>query len=145
MTLNRCSLLGTLADDPQFRSAGSSRVMALRVVTVESWKDRQSGETRARSDYHSVEVWSADLIELGETVLRRGSLVFVEGMLKNQKWTGKDGQERLQTVVSVRPYSGSMSVLDGASGSSDAPAPRRRPRSKESEMWEDVMGTDSPF
>ena len=140
MHLNRCTLVGELADAPNVRQAGNARVMSVRVGTTEAWKDRQSGDLRERVDWHIVEVWSPEVIEACERVLRKGSLVLVEGPLKTRKWTDKQGNDRWQTVVSVRPYTGSFIALDAPG----APKTGKR-KSDVSEMWEDVMGTDTPF
>ena len=112
-SVNKVTLLGNLGADPEVRTfQNGGRVCNLRVATTERWKDRNSGESKERTEWHSVVVSADFLVDVCERYLRKGSKVYIEGQLQTRKWQDQSGQDRYSTEVAVRPYKGSLLNLD---------------------------------
>lgn len=108
--VNKVILIGHLGADPEVRhSAGGDPVATLRLATSESWKDKASGETRERTEWHRVVLWRR-LAEIAAESLRKGARVYVEGKLETRKWQAQDGSERFTTEIVARD----LQMLDGA-------------------------------
>jgi single-strand DNA-binding protein len=121
-SVNKVILIGNLGRDPEVRTfQNGGKVVNLRLATTEVWRDRQSGERKERTDWHSVAIYNEPLARLAERYLRKGSKVYVEGQLETRKWTDQSGQERYTTEVVLRPYSGALALLDSR-GEGGAPA-----------------------
>ena len=97
-----------------FQNGG--KVCNLRVATSERWKDKNTGENRERTEWHSVAIFSEPLARTAEQYLRKGSKVYLEGQLETRKWQDQSGQDRYSTEVVLRPYTSTMVMLDGRSG-----------------------------
>lgn len=124
--VNKVILIGNLGRDPEVRYMPSGGAVAnVTLATSESWKDRQTGETQERTEWHNV-VFFNRLAEIAGEYLRKGSKIYVEGSLRTRKWQGKDGQDRYTTEI----VANEMQMLDsrgGGSGSgSSAPARSQR-------------------
>ena len=89
------------------------RVCNLSVATSESWKDRNSGERREKTEWHRVVIFNDALVGVCERYLRKGSKVYLEGQIETRKWTDQSGQEKYSTEVVLRPYRGELTMLDG--------------------------------
>ncbi|MCE8469686.1 single-stranded DNA-binding protein, partial [Rhodovulum sulfidophilum] len=110
-------LIGNLGRDPEVRSFPSGgKVCNLRIATSETWKDRNTGERRERTEWHSVAIYSEPLVRVAEQYLRKGSKVYVEGQLETRKWQDQSGQDRYSTEVALRPYRSELTMLDGRDG-----------------------------
>ncbi len=115
-SVNKVILIGNLGRDPEIRSfQNGGRVCNLRIATSENWKDRESGERREKTEWHSVAIFNENLARLAEQYLRKGSKVYIEGQLETRKWQDQNGQDRYSTEVVLRPYRGEMTFLDGRS------------------------------
>jgi len=113
-SVNKVILIGNLGADPEIRSFPSGgRVCSLRLATSETWKDRQSGERREKTEWHRVEIYSEPLIGVAERFLRKGSKIYIEGQLETRKWQDQSGQDRYTTEVALRPYRSELTMLDG--------------------------------
>ncbi|ANB33252.1 single-strand DNA-binding protein [Rhodovulum sulfidophilum] len=116
-TVNKVILIGHLGRDPEVRSFQSGgKVCNLRIATSETWKDRNTGERRERTEWHSVSIWAEGLVRLAEQYLRKGSKVYVEGKLETRKWQDQTGQDRYTTEIAVRPFKGELTLLDKRDG-----------------------------
>ncbi|MCP5368224.1 MAG: single-stranded DNA-binding protein [Hyphomicrobiales bacterium] len=116
-SVNKVILVGNLGRDPEVRYAqDGTKIVNMSVATSETWKDRQSGERRERTEWHRVVVFNDRLAEVCERFLRKGSKIYVEGQLQTRKWTGQDGQERYTTEVVLQRYRGELTMLDGRDG-----------------------------
>jgi single-strand DNA-binding protein len=116
-SLNKVMLIGNLGADPEVRSfQNGGKVANLRIATSESWKDRNSGERREKTEWHTVAVYQEGAIAYAENYLRKGSKVYVEGQLETRKWQDQQGNDRYTTEVVVRPYSGTLTGLDARGG-----------------------------
>ncbi len=112
-SVNKVILVGNLGRDPEVRAfANGGRVCNLRIATSERWKDKQTGEMRERTEWHSVAIFSEPLVRVAEQYLRKGSKVYVEGQLETRKWQDQSGQDRYTTEVVLRPYRSELVLLD---------------------------------
>ncbi|WP_299321725.1 single-stranded DNA-binding protein [Parasphingopyxis sp.] len=113
-SVNKVILIGNLGRDPETRTFNNGgKVCNLRIATSESWKDRQTGERRERTEWHSVAIFSEGLAGVAERYLRKGSKVYIEGQLRTRKWQDQSGNDRYSTEVVIDGFNGSMTMLDG--------------------------------
>jgi len=113
--VNKVILIGNLGADPEVRYMPSGSAVAnLRIATSESWRDKTTGETQERTEWHRVALFGK-LGEIAGQYLRKGSKVYIEGKLRTRKWQGQDGQDRYSTEVIV-DINGSMQMLDSRGG-----------------------------
>ena len=117
MSLNRVDIIGHLGQDPELRSFGNgNKVCNLRVAVSETWKDKNSGERKERTEWVTVAVFAEHAVRYAETYLRKGSKVFVTGKLETRKWQDQSGADRYSTEVVVRPFGGELQGLDKPGG-----------------------------
>ncbi|MEM8980356.1 MAG: single-stranded DNA-binding protein [Pseudomonadota bacterium] len=113
-SVNKVILIGNLGRDPEVRTfQNGGKVCNLRIATSENWKDRNTGERRERTEWHSVAIFSEPLARVAEQYLRKGSKVYLEGQLETRKWQDQSGQDRYSTEVVLRPYTSTLTMLDG--------------------------------
>ena len=118
-TVNKVILIGNLGRDPEIRTTqDGTRIAHLSVATTDTWKDRNTGERRERTEWHRVVIFNDRLSDVAEKYLRKGSKVYLEGSLQTRKWTDQSGQDRYTTEVVLQRYRGEMTMLDarGAGG-----------------------------
>lgn len=114
--INKVILVGNLGNDPEIRYAPSGDAIAnLSVATSESWKDKNTGERKEKTEWHRVVLFGKKA-ELAGEYLRKGSKVYLEGKLQTRKWQDKEGQDRYTTEVVLQNYGGEMQFLDSRSG-----------------------------
>jgi single-strand DNA-binding protein len=115
--VNKVILVGNLGQDPQSRSfQNGGKVVNLRIATSETWKDRNTGERKERTEWHSVAIFNEGLANTAERYLRKGSKVYIEGALQTRKWQDQNGQDRYTTEIVLQGFNGSMVMLDGPGG-----------------------------
>ncbi|NBC37330.1 single-stranded DNA-binding protein [Novosphingobium sp. FSY-8] len=115
-SVNKVILVGNLGADPEVKSfQNGGRIATLRIATSESWKDRQTGERKERTEWHSVVLSGDGLTGVAERYLRKGSKVYVEGQLRTRKWQDQSGADRYTTEVVLGPR-GVLTMLDGPQG-----------------------------
>ena len=116
-SVNKVIIVGNLGRDPEVRTfQNGGKVCNLRIATSETWKDRNTGERKERTEWHSVAIFSEPLARIAEQYLRKGSKVYIEGQLETRKWQDQSGQDRYTTEVVLRPYRGELTLLDGRDG-----------------------------
>lgn len=121
-SVNKVILIGNLGADPEIRQTKDGRPIAnLRIATSETWKDRNSGERREKTEWHRVVIFSEGLTRIAEQYLQKGSKVYIEGQLQTRKWQDQNGQDRYSTEVVLQGFGGTLTMLDGRrdGGSSD--------------------------
>jgi single-strand DNA-binding protein len=112
-SVNKVILVGNLGADPEIRRLGSGDpVVNLRIATSESWRDKQSGERREKTEWHQVVIFNDQLAKVAEQYLKKGMKVYIEGQLQTRKWE-KDGVERYSTEVVLQRFRGELQMLDG--------------------------------
>jgi single-strand DNA-binding protein len=116
-SVNKVILIGNLGRDPEVRfSQAGAKIVNLSVATSESWKDKQTGERREKTEWHRVVIFNERLADIAEQYLHKGSKVYIEGSLQTRKWTGNDGQDRYTTEVALQRYRGELTMLDSRGG-----------------------------
>ena len=116
-SVNKVILVGNLGKDPESKSfQNGGKVVNLRLATSESWKDRQSGERKEKTEWHQVAIFDERLGEVAEKYLRKGSKVYLEGQIQTRKWQDQNGADRYTTEVVVPRFGGVLTMLDGAGG-----------------------------
>jgi len=116
-SVNKVILIGNLGADPEVKSfQNGGRIANLRIATSENWKDKQTGERKERTEWHTVVLQSDGLVGVAERFLRKGSKVYIEGQLRTRKWQDQSGNDRYSTEVSVGGIGGVLTMLDGAPG-----------------------------
>lgn len=116
-SVNKVILVGNLGADPEIKSfSNGGKIANLRIATSERWNDRQSGEKREKTEWHSVTLNGDGLVGVAERYLKKGSKVYIEGKLQTRKWQDQNGQDRYTTEVVVSGFGGSMVMLDGPGG-----------------------------
>ena len=116
-SVNKVILVGNLGRDPETRTfQNGGKVCNLRIATSENWKDRNTGERRERTEWHSVAILSEPLARVAEQYLKKGSKVYVEGQLETRKWQDQSGNDRYSTEVVLRPYRSELTILDSRGG-----------------------------
>jgi len=116
-SVNKVILVGNLGQDPEVRAfQNGGRVANLSIATSDSWKDKDSGERKEKTQWHRVVVASEGLVGICERFLRKGSKVYIEGQLETRKYTDKNGNDAYTTEVVLRPFNSTLTMLDGNKG-----------------------------
>jgi single-strand DNA-binding protein len=113
-SVNKVILIGNLGADPEVRSfQNGGKVVNIRIATSESWRDKNTGERKDRTEWHTVAIFNENLAKVAEQYLKKGSKVYVEGQLETRKWQDQSGADRYSTEVVLRAYRGELTLLDG--------------------------------
>ncbi|HEX7822596.1 MAG TPA: single-stranded DNA-binding protein [Sphingobium sp.] len=116
-SVNKVILVGNLGADPEVRSfQNGGKVANIRIATSEQWKDRNSGDKKEKTEWHTVAVFSEGLVGVVERFLRKGSKVYIEGKLQTRKWQDQQGQDRYSTEVVLQGFDAKLVMLDGPGG-----------------------------
>jgi single-strand DNA-binding protein len=135
-SVNKVILIGNLGADPEVKSfQNGGKIANLRIATSERWKDKNSGEQKERTEWHSVVINGDGLIGVVERYLKKGSKVYLEGKLQTRKWQDRDGNDKFTTEIVVAGIGGSLTMLDGAPGGGGS---NKHPN-------QNGMGTDHPL
>jgi single-strand DNA-binding protein len=121
-SVNKVILIGNLGRDPEIRSTqDGTRVANLSVATSESWRDKNTGERREKTEWHRVVIFNDRIVDVAEKYLHKGSKIYLEGQLQTRKWTDQSGQEKYTTEVVLQRFRGELTMLDGARGAGGPP------------------------
>ncbi|ESW62237.1 MAG: single-stranded DNA-binding protein [Rhodobacter sp. CACIA14H1] len=113
-SVNKVIIIGNLGRDPEVRSfQNGGKVVNLRIATSETWRDRNTGERKERTEWHSVAIFNEALAKIAEQYLRKGSTVYIEGALETRKWQDQSGQDRYTTEIVLRQFNGNLTLLGG--------------------------------
>lgn len=116
-SVNKVILVGNLGRDPEVRRLGSGEpVVNLRIATSETWRDKQSGERKERTEWHSVVIFNENLAKVAEQYLKKGSKVYIEGQLQTRKWQDQSGVEKYTTEIVLQRFRGELTILDSRQG-----------------------------
>tara|TARA_Y100000739_G_C20536680_1_gene431613 strand:+ start:547 stop:1008 length:462 start_codon:yes stop_codon:yes gene_type:complete len=119
-SLNKVMIIGNLGADPEVRTfQNGGKVCNLRIATSETWKDKNTGERRDKTEWHSVSIYADGLVRICEQYLKKGSKVFVEGSLQTRKWQDQSGADRYSTEVVLQGFNGTLTMLDSRGTSSE--------------------------
>ncbi len=116
-SVNKVILIGNLGKDPEIRRTQDGRPIAnLRIATSETWRDKNSGERREKTEWHAVVIFNEGLCKVAEQYLKKGAKVYIEGALQTRKWQDQQGQERYSTEVVLQGFNSVLTMLDGRAG-----------------------------
>ena len=116
-SVNKVILIGNLGRDPEVRSfQNGGKVCNLRIATSENWKDKNTGERREKTEWHTVAIFNDGLVRIAEQYLKKGSKVYIEGQLQTRKWQDQSGADRYSTEVVLQGFGGTLTMLDGRDG-----------------------------
>lgn len=162
-SVNKVILIGNLGKDPEVRRLNSGEpVVNLRIATSETWRDKQSGERREKTEWHQVVIFNENLAKVAEQYLRKGSKVYIEGQLQTRKYNDASGVEKYSTEIVLQRYRGELTMLEGRGGGGggddayeggggdsfgrSSPEPRRAPApAGGGGRFNDAMDDDIPF
>lgn len=115
-SVNKVILIGNLGADPEVRTfQNGGKVCNIRIATSENWKDKNTGERREKTEWHTVAIFQEGLVRVAEQYLRKGSKVYIEGKLQTRKWQDQSGADRYSTEVVLNGFDGTLTMLDGRS------------------------------
>jgi len=118
-SLNKVLLIGRLGNDPEIKQMQNGKSVArLSIATSESWKDKNTGEKKEKTEWHRVVIFNEGLVGVVQKYLKKGAQVYIEGQLNTNKYTDSNGQEKYSTQIVLQGYSSSLTMLDGKNSSS---------------------------
>jgi single-strand DNA-binding protein len=155
-SVNKVILVGNLGADPEVRTLPSgNKVVNLSVATSDSWRDKNSGERKEKTEWHRVVIFSEGLAKVAEQYLKKGSKVYLEGALQTRKWQDQAGQDKYSTEVVLQGFNSNLTMLDGRSegggestgfsGPSTSRSEGRRPAANAPAFQSGGMDDDIPF
>ena len=116
-SVNKVILVGNLGKDPEIRRTQDGRPIAnLSIATSETWRDKNSGERKEKTEWHRVVIFNEGLCKVAEQYLKKGAKVYIEGALQTRKWTDQAGVEKYSTEVVLQGFNSTLTMLDGRSG-----------------------------
>jgi len=112
-SVNKVILVGNLGADPEIRRLNSGEpVVNIRIATSESWRDKNSGERKEKTEWHNVVIFNEGIAKVAEQYLKKGMKVYVEGSLQTRKWTDQQGNDKYMTEVVLQKFRGELQMLD---------------------------------
>ncbi|HMM91331.1 single-stranded DNA-binding protein [Bradyrhizobium sp.] len=116
-SVNKVILVGNLGKDPEIRRTQDGRPIAnLSIATSDTWRDKNTGERKEKTEWHRVVIFSEPLCKVVEQYLKKGSKVYIEGALQTRKWTDQQGVEKYSTEVVLQGFNSTLTMLDGRGG-----------------------------
>ena len=113
-SVNKVILIGNLGKDPEIRSLNSGdKVANLSIATSETWRDRNSGERKEKTEWHRVSIFNDNLVKVAENYLKKGSKVYIEGAIQTRKYNDATGTEKFATEIVLQKFRGELTMLDG--------------------------------
>lgn len=145
-SVNRVILIGNLCADPEIRRTNSGDPIAnLRVATSESWRDKNSGERKEKSEFHTVVIFDDKLAGVAEQYLKKGTKVYLSGQLQTRKWQDRDGNDRYSTEIVLQKFRGELQILSGGEGQSRRPESQQEDRGQGGRPSSRELDDDIPF
>jgi single-strand DNA-binding protein len=122
-SVNKVILVGNLGRDPEVRHTQDGKpIVNLSIATSESWRDRNTGERKEKTEWHRVVIFSEGLAKVAEQYLKKGSTVYIEGQLQTRKYTDKDGVEKYSTEVVLQGFNSVLTMIGGRGGAGEGAA-----------------------
>jgi len=116
-SVNKVILVGNVGKDPEIRRTQDGRPIAnLTLATSESWRDKNTGEKKEKTEWHRVVIFNEGLCKVVEQYVKKGAKLYIEGQLQTRKWQNKEGQDQYSTEVVLQGFSGALTMLDGRAG-----------------------------
>ena len=146
-SVNKVLLIGNLGGDPEIRRTQDGKpVVNLSIATSETWRDKNTGERKEKTEWHRVVIWNEGLCGVAEKYLQKGAKIYIEGALQTRKWQDKDGNDKYSTEVVLNGYGGVLTMLDKPGERSEGNdyadatgrAPPRRVAAGNSDLTDDI-------
>ena len=140
MSLNKVTLIGNLGQDPEVRSTqNGGEIATFSIATTESWKDKNTGERKDKTEWHRIVIYSQGLVGIAKNYLKKGSKIYIEGSLQTRKWTDNQGIERYTTEVVLQNYNSNLQMLDSRDRAGGSMSDNSYNQSTSSKKTNDVM------
>lgn len=135
MSINKVILVGNVGQDPEVRTTQDGREIAnFSLATSESWKDKNTGEKRDKTEWHRIVIFSQGLVNIVKNYVKKGSKLYIEGSLQTRKWTDNQGVEKYTTEIALQNFNSTLQILDSRGdrqSSSDSYSSPAKPRNND--------------
>lgn len=112
-SINKVILVGNVGKDPETRTfSNGGKVCNFSLATSETWRDKQSGEKRDKTEWHNVAIFNENLVKVVENYVKKGTKLYLEGQLQTRKWQDRDGNDKYTTEIVLQRYRGELVLLD---------------------------------
>lgn len=148
MTINKVILVGNLGNDPEIRSTSDGREIAnISLATSESWKDKNTGERKSKTEWHRIVIFSQGLVGIVKNYLKKGSKIYIEGQLQTRKWVDNAGIEKYTTEVVLQNFNSTLQILDSRSNDNNANSNfgDNQSNANNQNVPDDILDDDIPF
>ena len=145
-SLNKVTLIGNLGQDPEVKIIQDGpKIVKLSIATTESWKDKNTGERKDKTEWHRVVIMNERLSEIAERYLKKGSKVYIEGQLQTRKWADKAGAEHTTTEIVISRFKGEIVMLDSKNSNNESGGAATVQASNKKTFGNIDYGDDMPF
>lgn len=148
MSINKVILVGNVGQDPEIRTTQDGREIAnFSLATSESWKDKNTGEKRDKTEWHRIVIFSQGLVNIVKNYVKKGSKLYIEGSLQTRKWTDSQGVEKFTTEIALQNFNSTLQILDsrGDRNSSNDSYSSSSNRSRNSDISVEESDDEIPF
>ena len=148
MTINKVILVGNLGNDPEIRSTSDGREIAnLSLATSESWKDKNTGERKSKTEWHRVVIFAQGLVGITKNYLKKGSKIYIEGQLQTRKWVDNAGIEKYTTEIVLQNFNSTLTILDNRQENNIGSSNNFNDNNQDQNQnpVEDIIDDDIPF
>lgn len=138
-SVNKVIIVGNVGAEPEIRSTQDGREIAnLRIATSESWKDKNSGERKEKTDWHTVVIFNEGLVNVVKNYVKKGAKLYVEGSLQTRKWQDQSGNDRYSTEIVIQGFGGTIQILDKRD-TQEQPSQAKEPEFSAEDLDDEVM------
>ncbi|MHC5307550.1 single-stranded DNA-binding protein [Bartonella sp. LJL80] len=143
-SVNKAIIIGNVGADPDIRRMQSGdQVASLRIATSESWRDRNTGERKEKTEWHSVVVFNEGLVKVVEQYVKKGAKLYIEGQLQTRRWQDQQGNDRYTTEIVLQKFRGELQMLDGKGGNDERSAQSQQTSTTTSNQYAEHTGAYS--
>jgi single-strand DNA-binding protein len=133
MSVNKVILVGNVGQDPELRATTDGKEIAnFSIATTESWKDKNTGEKKEKTEWHRVVVFSQGLVGIVKNYVKKGSKLYIEGQLQTRKWTDNNGVDKYSTEIILQNFNSTLQIVGGGE--------QRTTKKEESDGWREKVG-----
>ena len=146
-SLNKVLLIGRLGADPEIKQMVNGKSVArLSLATSQSWKDKNTGEKKEKTEWHRIVVFNEGLVNVVQQYLKKGAQIYVEGQLSTRKWKDEQsGQDKYSTEIIIQGYNSSLTMLGGSGGVSNLASQKATSNEEASQAPQNDLDDDIPF
>ena len=146
-SLNKVLLIGRLGADPEIKQMVNGKSVArLSLATSQTWKDKNTGERKEKTEWHRIVVFNEGLVNVVQQYLKKGAQIYVEGQITTRKWRDEQsGQDKFSTEVVIQGYNSSLTMLGGGNGGGIQNDSNSQSNIEETSQISNDMDDDIPF